>query len=987
MDADHVSDKRVRLLASKTRWSEMDDVTATQPLISADAEKCNQDSINQWHIHITDEDAQQENIQDYAAQHLRKTGMSEDDLALLLKASLYGKTTVNTVQGFLRTYPERPPLTSAWNSLASGISSQSGPPSAMDVLTLWQDDPEELLLDLGFGAEEPDITVKIPARFINHQSQARGINVQVFLEAQQNRIDIENPDVRNRFRQIEVLQQVTTAFNSLVGSVSPGAQGPVESQLSEEARLRRKRVGMLFRNASKKSLSQLGHSRDKQPLCPSLAGQSSSPELPGDLPLDKRIPLKRASLSPLVEEQTFVSEEAECTETTTLPQVKSSSPRGSREMKNVTSAITSAKEGTGVPAESFELEEIQSFDEGSIGGTCTGTPDQPGNERACLSRVRTNSCQSDSSGFLEEPFVPAYPNPGPELMKVLNAMSGDSTESPQKSVDLQETAVPSPYTQDSDKLLKQTEWSATDSNVDKAMGPAHIGMIISTEDTTKRHLQDTNRTDCLVNKEVVQKDIVGDYVGESTTLLKDSPGLCGYGANIVQSTTLKKDSPGLYDYSTNSLKSTTLQEDSAGLHDYSANAVQNTTLQKDSPGLVDYGTSTIQSTTFQQDSPVLHDYGASFGESITFQKNSLNPSHDVVVGGDSQMKIQSSDVSVFKTDSSSTDPKAGTENKVPSPTEGYYGRSVSVQMCSSLASQSSLRGSISHNSSTGQSPISDVQLRRECREQLDSDVANIPDSALSTNIATTMEHTLPNPWQSKESFKGPHSTSLDKGRSYEEDTRWETALWSGAQSCGSCGHKQRFCCQNKNSEEQYSGSPEQLHPASSLPYSMEELISMMRCMWKFRKMLTEIEERLEEEQESVNSSISEEHRAEVQDILKLRTAVKKESEMLEQQLSDLVEAYDDNVKMKMNRLLDEQSHLCTQLRFTPQPGHISKKSVGIQCTLLTDSPESCLSTQLTDDTRLIHSSEWSPGGKADKLDFVGFIKSLKDGPISNDSLE
>lgn len=41
-----------------------------------------------------------------------------------------------------------------------------------------------------------------------------------------------------------------------------------------------------------------------------------------------------------------------------------------------------------------------------------------GIERGCLSRVRTNSCQSDSSGFLEEPFVPAYPTPGPELMKV-----------------------------------------------------------------------------------------------------------------------------------------------------------------------------------------------------------------------------------------------------------------------------------------------------------------------------------------------------------------------------------------------------------------------------------------------------------------------------------------------------------------------------------------------------------------------------------------
>ena len=67
----------------------------------------------------------------------------------------------------------------------------------MDVLNLWEDDPAEVLLDLGFGVEEPDITGRIPARFINHQSQARGINLQVFLDAQKNRMDIENPDVRS----------------------------------------------------------------------------------------------------------------------------------------------------------------------------------------------------------------------------------------------------------------------------------------------------------------------------------------------------------------------------------------------------------------------------------------------------------------------------------------------------------------------------------------------------------------------------------------------------------------------------------------------------------------------------------------------------------------------------------------------------------------------------------------------------------------------
>lgn len=67
----------------------------------------------------------------------------------------------------------------------------------MDVLNILQDDPEELLLDLGFGTEEPDITGRIPTRFLNYQSSARGISYQLFLEAQQNRMDVENPDVRS----------------------------------------------------------------------------------------------------------------------------------------------------------------------------------------------------------------------------------------------------------------------------------------------------------------------------------------------------------------------------------------------------------------------------------------------------------------------------------------------------------------------------------------------------------------------------------------------------------------------------------------------------------------------------------------------------------------------------------------------------------------------------------------------------------------------
>lgn len=70
--------------------------------------------------------------------------------------------------------------------------------SVMDILNLWNDDPEAILLDLGFGSDEPDLSGRIPARFINYQSQARGINLQVFLEAQKNRLDLENPDVSSK---------------------------------------------------------------------------------------------------------------------------------------------------------------------------------------------------------------------------------------------------------------------------------------------------------------------------------------------------------------------------------------------------------------------------------------------------------------------------------------------------------------------------------------------------------------------------------------------------------------------------------------------------------------------------------------------------------------------------------------------------------------------------------------------------------------------
>lgn len=65
--------------------------------------------------------------------------------------------------------------------------------SVSEVLQLYSEDPEETLYHLGFGCDEPQVTVRIPPRFFTFPSVAQGINFRLFLDSQLQRIREEDP--------------------------------------------------------------------------------------------------------------------------------------------------------------------------------------------------------------------------------------------------------------------------------------------------------------------------------------------------------------------------------------------------------------------------------------------------------------------------------------------------------------------------------------------------------------------------------------------------------------------------------------------------------------------------------------------------------------------------------------------------------------------------------------------------------------------------
>uniref|UniRef100_A0A452T4P3 ITPR interacting domain containing 1 n=1 Tax=Ursus maritimus TaxID=29073 RepID=A0A452T4P3_URSMA len=325
-----------------------------------------------------------------------------------------------TVKDYMRSlhpFSETPTL-SRGTSFNSGYSAASIPQSIPEWLEFWEKDPVEILLDLGFGADEPDICTQIPARFLGCGSAARGINIRVFLEAQKQRMDLENPDLYGRFRQLEILDHVANAFSSLLNNVNilqnkaeeeDGGENVQRTSVSE-AKEHRRRMGELFKKASKQSIRR-----------------DCSPEASGSLKMRGKFSITCAKSGecaaelPVVTNNHGQSHLSPSSEHSSLQACDDLEPRHSPRAllsKQWPCSSTLAKraplscmsEGS-VKDRTQKVNSIQTNKLKSLSHLASEAPDSFEMEEVSIIPTRAtvnreNSCQSDSSGFLDDPLEP-----------------------------------------------------------------------------------------------------------------------------------------------------------------------------------------------------------------------------------------------------------------------------------------------------------------------------------------------------------------------------------------------------------------------------------------------------------------------------------------------------------------------------------------------------------------------------------------------------
>uniref|UniRef100_A0A5F9C5P7 ITPR interacting domain containing 1 n=1 Tax=Oryctolagus cuniculus TaxID=9986 RepID=A0A5F9C5P7_RABIT len=375
------------------------------------------------------EDSKQENTQQWLDSGFFVSADDNVQRVIGHTASLHDQGMVQmSVKDYMRSlhqFSEAPSL-SRGTSFSSCHSAASLPQSIPEWLEFWERDPVEILLDLGFGTDEPDICAQIPARFLDCGSVARGINTHVFLEAQKQRILVENPSLCGHFQQLGSWDHGTSTFSSLLNDVNI-LQNKVEGESGGESaqgtsvsatKGHQRRMGKLTRRASKQTIrrdcnSEASFKMEDEVFIPSSKPEANGAELPA-------ASVNQRHLSPVAENQSLQARDDWIPDHPwesllskqwphSSPQAKQVPPscvfEGSVKDRMWKNSIHSNKLKNwsclvGKGPDSFEMEEVQSFEE-DTGNALDRTPGTIG-----VWVGRANSCQSDSSGFLEEPPEP-----------------------------------------------------------------------------------------------------------------------------------------------------------------------------------------------------------------------------------------------------------------------------------------------------------------------------------------------------------------------------------------------------------------------------------------------------------------------------------------------------------------------------------------------------------------------------------------------------
>ncbi|XP_053536787.1 protein ITPRID2 isoform X3 [Ictalurus punctatus] len=362
------------------------------------------------------------------------------------------------------------------NSTGSGKSSGTVS-SVSELLDLYEEDPEEILYNLGFGREEPDIASKIPSRFFNTSSGAKGIDIKVYLGAQMQRMELENPNyaLTSRFRQTEVLATVANVFSEIYSQVSgrplqkichkePEPKDPPPLRSSSSTL---NAVKILKRNITRPNLMALAEMMSAQPAKTTNSDPEGAkngvcePQSDAELK-QKMFRRKDSTLATVTEESNqsgvevcdseaenskLVNGERLSPSVAEKPEDGSDGPILGKEQSNgeiaesesslmpekqkmVSSSSAPDKEPCSFlpnphmahlltqPRDSFEMEELQSNEDEAVPGT------------HCYSRegseplLRTASQQSDSSGFAEDPSTEGSAN----FLKVQESLDSCDSE-------------------------------------------------------------------------------------------------------------------------------------------------------------------------------------------------------------------------------------------------------------------------------------------------------------------------------------------------------------------------------------------------------------------------------------------------------------------------------------------------------------------------------------------------------------------------------